>query len=94
MSSSAPVQVFHYWSPACKPCMHLKPLFEDLEEDFGSPTYAWTHINTQDESLRAQKMNVTQIPCMVVFKHGKEVGRHVGSDVARYYAVLRTAGKA
>jgi len=73
--------------------MHLKPLFADLEEDFGSPTYAWTHINVQDESLRAQKMNVMHIPCMVVFKNGKESGRHVGTDVARYYAVLRAAGR-
>jgi thioredoxin-like negative regulator of GroEL len=74
--------------------MHLKPLFADLEEDFGKPAYTWTHINVQDESLRSQKMNVMQIPCMVVFKNGKEVGRHVGTDAARYYAILRAAGKA
>ena len=74
--------------------MHLKPLFEDLEEDFGAPTYTWTHVNTQEESLRPQKMNVMQIPCMVVVKNGREIGRHVGTDVARYYALLRAAGKA
>jgi thiol-disulfide isomerase/thioredoxin len=87
------VQVFHFWSPDCKPCMHLKPLFEDLEEEFGDPKYVWSHIDVSSDTLRPLKMNVKHIPCLLTYKNGREVGRHVGTEAARYYAILRAAGK-
>lgn len=73
--------------------MHLKPVFADLEEEFGAPVYEWIHINTKTDSATAQQMNVPHIPALVVMKNGKEVGRHTGTAAARYYALLRDAAR-
>lgn len=73
--------------------MHLKPVFADLEEEFTKPNYEWVHINTSVDPLTADQMNVKNIPCMVVMKNGKEVGRHVGTAAARYYGILRDAAR-
>jgi len=87
------IKVFHFWSPECGPCLHLKPVFADLEDEFGAPKYEWVHVNTLVDMPTAKKMNVQNIPAMVVFKNGVEVGRHVGTAVARYYAILRDAAR-
>jgi thiol-disulfide isomerase/thioredoxin len=87
------IKVFHFWSPECGPCLHMKPVFADLEEEFAAPKYEWFHVNTLADMFTTKQMNVQNIPAVVVMKDGKEVGRHIGTAAARYYALLRDAGR-
>ncbi|MCK5107978.1 MAG: thioredoxin [Nanoarchaeota archaeon] len=67
--------VVDFWAPWCMPCKMLAPTFEavssEIEADFAK-------VNTQDHPELAQENNITGIPCIVVFKDNKEVGRIVG----------------
>jgi thioredoxin 1 len=86
--------VFHCWKTDCAPCKHIKPAVEDLKEEFPAPLYEWNSINVDTDSIRTLKMGVRQVPCLVVYKDGKEVGRHTGTQMIGYYQLLRKAGKA
>lgn len=60
----------------CGPCRMLRPLLEELSEErtdcnFGS-------VNIDDEDELAEEYNISSIPCLILFKDGKEVARSIG----------------
>ncbi len=57
----------------CGPCRMLKPMLETIADE-----YKIVSVNIDDEDLLAEEYNVSSIPCLVVFKDGKEVNRSVG----------------
>ncbi len=76
-------------SPSCEPCKTLKPVIEDLKEEF--PTLQWLHVNIlEDSTLLSQKYGVTKVPTIVV-DTPKGVESHTGTSVAGYYKMLRNA---
>lgn len=76
MSSSVAVYVFS--KPGCKPCHHIKPFLNELKEDYSQ--YTWTDVDVSADTLVAQKMSVTSVPCVVITKNGRETGRFVGTQ--------------
>lgn len=56
----------------CIPCQQMKSVFDDLGKK-----YKLTSSDTTKETL-FQKYSVTQVPTVIVFKDGKELGRKVG----------------
>jgi thiol-disulfide isomerase/thioredoxin len=84
------VVAYHFWSPTCNPCKHIKPAIEQMKEDF--PQVTWEPINTHDDEKGvARSMQVQAVPTVVVKKNGIEVGRHSGTNVIMYYSLLRKA---
>jgi len=84
------VIALHFWSPTCGPCKVIKPAIEDLKEEF--PQIRFVSINTHaDVNGYAAKLNVTVVPTIVVLKDNVEIGRHSGTTIAIYYAILRKA---
>ena len=84
------VVAYHFWSPTCGPCKHIKPAIEQMKEDF--PQITWDPINTHDDPRGvAPTMRVQAVPTVVVLKNGVEVGRHSGTNVIMYYSLLRRA---
>lgn len=84
------VVVLHYWSPTCAPCKVIKPAVEDMKEEF--PQVSWVSINTHaDADGYSAKYNVNVVPTMVLLKNGQEIGRHSGSSIGIYYALIRKA---
>ena len=60
----------------CGPCKMLKPMVEELSEE--RTDVKFVSINIDDEDELADDYDVTSIPCLIVFKGGKEVNRSVG----------------
>jgi thioredoxin-like negative regulator of GroEL len=81
---------YHFWSPTCGPCKHIKPAIEQMKEDF--PAITWETVNTHDDNKGiARRMGVQAVPTVVVHKDGVEIGRHSGTNVIMYYSLLRKA---
>ena len=60
----------------CGPCKAMKPVLEELEAATPGVKFAAVDIDDQDEL--SDDYDVASIPCLVLFKGGEEVKRHVG----------------
>ena len=60
----------------CGPCRMLAPELEKLAEANGSLKIV--SVNIDNEGDLATQYNVFSIPCLVLFKDGKEINRSVG----------------
>jgi len=59
----------------------LAPIFEEVSVEFeGKLKFA--KLSTEESPEIAQQNNISSIPCLVVFKDGKEVDRIVGFSQA------------
>lgn len=60
----------------CGPCRMLRPILEEvaMERDDGKIV----SLNIDNESELSRKYGVMSIPCLVLFKDGKELNRSVG----------------
>lgn len=75
LKSDVPVLV-DFNAQWCGPCRMLKPTLEALAE--GNPAYKIASIDVDEDGDLAVQYNVSAIPCLLVFKGGKEVKRSVG----------------
>ena len=83
------MSVYVFSSPTCVPCNNIKPIIEDLKEEFS--TLSWNSVNIQnDPQGLAQKYNITVVPTIVVESRAG-IERHSGSVIAQYYRILRNA---
>lgn len=60
----------------CGPCRMLRPIIDELAESRSEAKFV--SINIDDEDELAYKYGVSSIPCLILFKDGKEVKRSVG----------------
>ena len=75
LKSDVPVLV-DFNAQWCGPCRMLKPTLEALAE--GNPAYKIASIDVDEDGDLAVQYNVSAIPCLLVFKGGREVKRSVG----------------
>ena len=75
LNSDKPVLV-DFNAEWCGPCRMLKPAIDQLSEE--REDVKFVSVNIDDEDQLAEKYNVASIPCLVVFKDGKEEARSVG----------------
>ena len=60
----------------CGPCRMLRPILDELAEERSE--YKIVSINIDEEDELAEEYDVSSIPCLVIFKDGKEIKRSVG----------------
>ncbi len=60
----------------CGPCQMLKPILSELSEERSDTKIVSVNIDNEEEL--ATKYNVVSIPCLVLFKDGKELSRSIG----------------
>lgn len=60
----------------CGPCKAMKPVLEELAA--ATPGIKFVSIDIDDQDELSDDYDVASIPCLVLFKGGEEVKRHVG----------------
>ncbi len=80
INNSHKLAVVDFFAEWCMPCLMITPVIEELAEKLEKVKFA--KINVDDNQKLAKKYNVSSIPCLVVFKNGKEVGRIIGNQTA------------
>ncbi len=66
-----------FWAPWCGPCRMQTPILEKIIES-GKINASIVKCNTDEAVSVAQKMNISSIPTLILFKDGKEQERFVG----------------
>ena len=61
----------------CMPCLMIAPVLEDLAEKFKEIKFA--RVNVDENRELSSKFSISVLPCLVVFKKGREVDRIVGA---------------
>lgn len=91
------VIVYHFWSPTCGPCKTLKPVIEDLKEEFSQ--FTWLSVNTHgDPQDYKTQFGVQVVPTIVVAGYGDDgklivSEKQSGTNVPAYYRILRNGLK-
>lgn len=67
-----------FWAPWCGPCRIIGPIVEELAPSYEGRAVI-TKMNVDDNPMVAQRLGVTSIPTLMMFKDGKLVDRVVGA---------------
>lgn len=65
-----------FWADWCGPCKMLSPMVDRVASRVEGAKVV--KVNVDDNMNLAQQYMITNIPCLIVFKDGKEVKRSVG----------------
>ena len=77
INNETSLAVVDFYAEWCMPCLMMAPIFEDLAEKFRQIKFV--KINIDENSELASKFNISSIPCVIVFKEGKEIDRIKGA---------------
>lgn len=80
INNSHKLVVVEFFAEWCMPCLMISPIIEDLALQMKEVKFV--KINKEDNSELVSKYSVTSIPCLIVFKEGKEVERIIGTHSA------------
>jgi len=80
INNSHKLVVVDFFAEWCMPCLMMTPILEDLAEEMKEVKFV--KINKEDNEELALKLKISSIPCLVVFKDGKETDRIIGSHSA------------
>ena len=73
-----PALVIDFWAEWCGPCRRVGPAIEELAQEFaGKVTFG--KCNTDQNQQLAMQLNISAIPNIVFFSHGKMVDRVIGA---------------
>lgn len=75
LKSNIPVLV-DFNADWCGPCKMLRPILDDIASS--RDDYKIVSVNIDDEDELSEEYEVSSIPCLVLFKNGKEVKRNIG----------------
>lgn len=65
-----------FWASWCGPCQMMAPVYEKIAAKY--PAIKFLKINTETNMKKAGQYEVNGIPCIIVFRDGKEVDRLIG----------------
>ncbi|QBP18906.1 thioredoxin [Acetilactobacillus jinshanensis] len=65
-----PLTVIDFWAPWCGPCKMMKPIMDQLENEFKGQIH-FGSLDVSHQQKLAEKYTVMSIPSLVIFEHGK-----------------------
>jgi len=77
LHAALPVLV-DFWAEWCGPCKMIAPELAKVAA-LGAGQWLVAKVNTQRLPEVAQRMQVSSIPLLVLFRHGREVARQAGA---------------
>jgi thioredoxin 1 len=80
INNSHKLVVVDFFAEWCMPCLMMTPILEDLSEQIEDVRFA--KINIEDNEELAEKFKISTIPCLIIFKDGKEISRITGAHSA------------
>ena len=78
INNSNKIVVVNFFAEWCMKCLMMTPIIEDLADEMKEVRFV--KINKEDNEELALKLKVSNIPCIVVFKDGKETQRITGTN--------------
>ncbi len=69
--------VVDFYADWCMPCLMVSPIVEELAGKLKKIRFA--KVNVDENANLSARFNVSSIPCIIIFKEGKEVERIIGS---------------
>ena len=69
------IDFFAEW---CMPSIMMEPIFDDLNEKFNGKII-FGRMNIEENRAIKEKLEITSIPCTVLFKDGKIVEKIIGT---------------
>lgn len=76
--------VVDFFAEWCMPCLMLAPVIDELAEQDSMKEVKFTKINVDDNQGLAGKYKVSSIPCLIIFKGGKEIDRIIGGQSSEF----------
>ena len=70
------VGLVDFWAEWCGPCRMVAPIVEELAGELPQVTFA--KLNVDENQQVAQKLGITSIPTLLLYKDGQVVDRVVG----------------
>ena len=77
LANPSPVMV-EFFAPWCGHCRRLRPAIEELARDYAGRLRV-VQVNADENRATAARYGVRGVPTMVIFAHGQEIDRVVGS---------------
>ena len=67
-----------FWAPWCGPCRIVGPVLEKISSEY-SNKLKFAKLNVDDNQEISVQHDVRGIPCMIIFKNGRELDRIIGA---------------
>ena len=79
--------VYMFSSPTCGPCKHIKPVINELKEDYSH--LKWVDVDTSVDTQTAMRFGVRQVPTMVIATPSAVIGSFTGTQAMGYLTLLK-----